>query len=96
MFLIRRELAASVDGPPTDGDEVHPEGAARSDGRVFGTYLHGLFHNDAWRRAWLDGIRTAKGLDPLGATFTAASRKEAAFDRLAGHVRRHLETGANL
>ncbi|KFN07981.1 cobyric acid synthase [Paenibacillus macerans] len=91
MFLIRRELAASVDGPPTDGDEVHPEGAARSDGRVFGTYLHGLFHNDAWRRAWLDGIRTAKGLDPLGPTFTAASRKEAAFDRLAGHVRRHLK-----
>ncbi|RRJ67618.1 cobyric acid synthase [Paenibacillus oralis] len=92
MFLIRRELTGTFAGTPSsDEDEVYPEGVALVNGRVFGTYLHGLFHNDAWRRGWLDGIRTAKGLDPLGATFTAASRKEAAFDRLAEHVRRHVK-----
>lgn len=92
MFLIRREVTGDFAGTPSPEEvEAYPEGVALADGRVFGTYLHGLFHNDAWRRAWLDGIRTAKGLDPLGATFTAASRKEAAFNRLAEHVRRHLK-----
>ncbi|MDQ0087241.1 adenosylcobyric acid synthase [Paenibacillus anaericanus] len=67
------------------------EGAARSDGRVFGTYLHDLFNSDEWRRAWLDGVRMSKGLEPLGETFSAALRKEAAFDRLAEHVREHLD-----
>ncbi|MCM3699875.1 cobyric acid synthase [Paenibacillus macerans] len=92
MFLIRREVTGAFAGTPSSDEyKVCPEGVALADGRVFGTYLHGLFHNDAWRRAWLDGIRTAKGLAPLGATFTAASRKEAAFNRLADHVRRHLK-----
>lgn len=69
---------------------TYPEGAARADGRVFGTYLHGVFHNDAWRRAWLDGLRMTKGLEPLNVTFVSSTRKEEAFDRLAEQVRRHL------
>ncbi|MGG6314560.1 cobyric acid synthase [Paenibacillus macerans] len=87
LFSIRSSLP---EGPDTDGTATYREGAASPDGRVFGTYLHDLFHNDAWRRAWLDGIRLSKALAPLGATFASASRKEAAFDRLAAHVRSHL------
>lgn len=74
----------------TSGEELL-EGAGRLDGRVFGTYLHGLFSSDVWRRAWLDGVRMTKGLAPLGETFSAALRKEAAYDRLAEHVREHLD-----
>ena len=73
-----------------DGGE-RTEGVCRVDGRVFGTYLHGLFNSDEYRRAWLDGIRQAKGLEPLAATFSAAARRERAFDRLADHVRGHLD-----
>lgn len=73
-----------------NGEELL-EGAGRVDGRVFGTYVHGIFHNDAWRRAWLDGVRLAKGLAPLEATFSASNRKAEAFDRLAEHVREHLD-----
>ncbi|HEY4391247.1 MAG TPA: cobyric acid synthase, partial [Paenibacillus sp.] len=73
-----------------DGGE-RTEGICRVDGRVFGTYLHGLFNSDAYRRAWLDGIRQAKGLEPMAATFSAAARREMAFNRLADHVRRHLD-----
>lgn len=83
---------------PTEGtshnaqvEKAHLEGASRKDGRVFGTYLHGLFHNDDWRRAWLNGIRVSKGLAPLEATISMAARKEEAFDRLANHVRAHLQ-----
>lgn len=74
-----------------DGGE-RTEGVCRVDGRVFGTYLHGLFNSDEYRRAWLDGVRQAKGLEPLAATFSAAARRERAFDRLADHVRGHLDT----
>ena len=32
---------------------------------VWGTYLHGLFDNGAWRRAWLNRLRTQRGLRSL-------------------------------
>lgn len=80
LFLVQ-----SVD------EEERMEGICRIDGRVFGTYLHGLFNSDGYRRAWLDGIRQAKGLEPLAATFSTATKRETAFDRLANHVRGHLD-----
>ena len=33
-----------------------PEGAIRADGRVVGSYLHGLFHMDGFRAAYLAGL----------------------------------------
>lgn len=88
LFAVRPIEGTSHNGQV---EKAHLEGAARSDGRVFGTYLHGLFHNDDWRRAWLNGIRVSKGLAPLKATISMAARKEEAFDRLANHVRAHLQ-----
>lgn len=32
------------------------EGAISADGRVVGTYLHGMFRSDEFRRAWLEGF----------------------------------------
>lgn len=80
VFLIRE---------PDGSDRF--EGTARKDGRVFGTYLHGVFQNDAWRRAWLNAVRADKGLPPLESPVAADSRKEAAFNRLADHVESHLD-----
>ncbi|MDP4095314.1 cobyric acid synthase [Paenibacillus sp. P96] len=67
------------------------EGSATTDGRVWGTYLHGVFDNDRLRRSWLDGIRLNKGLSPLGQTFDAREAKEREFDRVADLVRAHLD-----
>lgn len=39
-----------------NGAELH-DGAASGDGRIWGCYLHGLFANDAFRRAWLRSLR---------------------------------------
>lgn len=70
---------------------LREEGRSTPDGRIFGTYLHGVFHNDAWRRAWLNRVRIEKGLPPLPSQISAESRKQSAFDRLADHVRKHLD-----
>ena len=32
---------------------------------IGGTYLHGIFENDEWRRQWINKIRQKKGLDHL-------------------------------
>ncbi|WP_340021840.1 cobyric acid synthase [Paenibacillus sp. FSL K6-1096] len=81
----------TLTGP--DGQAV-PEGWGTPDGRVWGSYLHGLFHNDELRRSWLDGLRIAKGLAPLTATFSAAALREQEFDRLADAVQAHLDMAA--
>ncbi len=61
-----------------------PDGAISSDGRVAGSYLHGLFHNDALRGALLTGLGREGG---AGRRFD----REREFDRLAQHVRSHLD-----
>ncbi len=74
-----------------EGEPERDEGCAAQGGRVIGTYLHGLFQNDLWRRGWLNSIRFDKGLPVLAPELSAESRKIAAFDRLADHVSRHLD-----
>jgi len=72
------------------GGELKPEGCGAEDGRVWGTYLHGIFHNDEFRRGWLNAIREAKGIPQEDSTFSVKELKEKEFDRVAESVRRHL------
>ncbi|MCO5130670.1 MAG: cobyric acid synthase [Xanthobacteraceae bacterium] len=66
-----------------------PDGATSRDGRVQGTYLHGLFSSDAFRAAWL------KELGAM-ASLRYEARVEAALDALAGHLETHLDIDALL
>jgi adenosylcobyric acid synthase len=63
------------------------DGAVSLDGRVFGTYLHGIFDNEAFRCAFLNRLRLEKGLRPGSAAPASADP----FDLLAGHLERHLD-----
>jgi adenosylcobyric acid synthase len=72
-------------------ESPHGDGAAILGGRVWGTYIHGILHNDEFRRAWLNEIRAAKGWAPKPLELRFRQRREQAFDRLAGHVRKHLD-----
>jgi adenosylcobyric acid synthase len=81
-FRIRNGLSTEI---------PHEEGAVALDGKVWGTYVHGILHNDDFRRDWLNRIRSSKGLTPLPAELRFKERREAAFDRLAEHVREHLD-----
>ena len=65
------------------------EGASRADGRVSGSYLHGLFTQDAFRHAWLAAQGVA-GQAGYGAGV------EAALDALAAHMEKHLDVAGLL
>jgi len=63
------------------------DGAVSADGRVFGTYLHGIFDNHDFRTAYLNRLRRRKGL-PEQKTVAAQADP---FDQLAEHMERHLD-----
>lgn len=58
------------------------DGAAAS-GKVFGTYIHGVFDNDDFRRSVLNALRINKGLEPLANTRNAMAEKQKAYEHLA-------------
>lgn len=70
--------------------ELSSEGACTSDGRLWGTFVHGILHNDHFRRAWLNEARADRGLAPLSVGHPFQERRQASFDRLAAHVREHV------
>ena len=67
------------------------DGALSEDGRIFGTYLHGVFDHDGFRRQFLNVLRLHKGLRPLPVQRNRHLEKERAYDRLAGTVRKSLD-----
>jgi cobyric acid synthase len=68
-------------------------GYESDDGRVLGTYLHGLFDADPFRRWFIDRLRRARGLPPLTAIQTVFDI-EPALDRVADIVRESLDVAA--
>jgi adenosylcobyric acid synthase len=62
-----------------------PEGAVSADGRVVGSYIHGLFADDRQRAAWLE--RLAAG--PTNIAYDGLI--EQTLDALAGHLAAHLD-----
>lgn len=66
-----------------------PEGAISPDGRVMGSYLHGIFGSDGFRAAFLARFGGAAGVD-YGAEVTRA------LDALADHLEANLDMDALL
>jgi len=64
------------------------EGAVSSDGRVRGSYVHGLFAADGFRHAFL------AGLGAPASAFAYEDGVEAALDALADHLEAHLDIEA--
>ena len=75
--LIRRE----------DGETI---GFGADGGLCWGTYLHGIFDADGFRRWFVDRLRLRRGLAPLG-RIAAVYDLEPAFERLAAQVRKSLQ-----
>jgi adenosylcobyric acid synthase len=59
---------------------------------VWGTYLHGIFDNGPWRRAWLNRLRQQRGLKALP-TGIANHRenREIVLDQIADVVGKNLD-----
>ena len=62
------------------------DGAVDAAGRVWGTYLHGVFDNTAFRRAWLQSL----GWSPPDHDVNLVAIRQAEYDRLAAAVRSSL------
>ena len=63
----------------------HDDGSISPDGRVFGTYIHGLFADDSQRSAWLER------LGGQGTDLNYDAQVDAVLDRLAAHMEQHLD-----
>ncbi|NKB51439.1 MAG: cobyric acid synthase [Rhizobiaceae bacterium] len=76
-------------GPGTDRPMIRldgrDEGAISDDGRVRGSYLHGLFTSDGWRNAFLSGI----GIENSAMNYR--ENVEAALDALADQLERVID-----
>jgi len=72
-----------------ESDVTVEDGTVSSDGRVFGTYLHGIFDNEHFRGTYLNGIRRKKGM-PQGRKNSMIPADDP-FDRFAGHLEQHLD-----
>jgi adenosylcobyric acid synthase len=62
-----------------------PEGAVSADGRVHGSYLHGVFASDAFRSAFLAQL----GIPATDQQYRG--KVESALDALAEHIEAHLD-----
>jgi len=71
--------------------ENAPDGAQSSDASVWGTYLHGIFANDEFRRQWLASL----GWLP-GSQLSARALRESTYDRLADIVAASVDMDAIL
>jgi adenosylcobyric acid synthase len=62
-------------------------------GNCWGTYLHGIFENDEFRRAIINSARKKKGLLPLGLILRYSEVKDRAIDSIASIVKDKLDMG---
>jgi len=67
-----------------------PIGIGTTDHRIWGTYLHGVFDCDKFRRWFVDRLRSKKGLIPLGKVVSCYDI-EPALDRLADIFRESID-----
>ncbi len=78
-----------TDGPdcqrPFSIIDGRPEGAVSANGRVAGSYLHGMFADDGFRRAWLETQGTS------GSDLAYEAAVDTALDRLANHFEENLD-----
>jgi cobyric acid synthase CobQ len=77
----------------TVGESVpRTDGAISGDGRVFGTYVHGLFDAPTFRRTFLNWLRAAKGWAPIDPN--PCPSLDHRLDRLADFVAKHVDLAA--
>ena len=72
------------------------DGAVSNDGLVAGTYVHGLFDDDAFRGELIDALRRSCGLARSRSQAGFSSTKEQRIERWAAHVEAAIDVDAIL
>src|SRR5579872_1274856 len=70
------------------------DGSQSANGRIWGTYVHGLFDSDAFRHAFLRSARTACNLHTSGNFVFRAAERQRKIDGLADSVESSLNMSA--
>jgi adenosylcobyric acid synthase len=73
-------------------EEAGLDGAVSESNLVWGTYIHGLFDQPEFRRAWLNRVRIRKGLSALdpAVSLRVNDKRRDALDQWADHVAQHV------
>lgn len=66
------------------------DGGVSFDGRVFGTYVHGIFDDDPFRHCFVDWVRSSANLSPAQRQAFVTADREARLNRWADHLRSSL------
>ncbi len=86
--LIEPDAVTSDYNPLFDDPSL---GLVDKDQLIWGSYLHGLFDNGAWRRAWLNRLRQQRGLKSLPTGIpNYREQRESMLDTLATSIEAHL------
>jgi adenosylcobyric acid synthase len=64
-----------------------PDGAVSADGRIMGSYVHGIFAGDDFRHAFLNALRARER-----SSVAYEALVDQVLDELADHLARHLDT----
>ncbi|MBQ6298596.1 MAG: cobyric acid synthase [Selenomonadaceae bacterium] len=90
-FLNQNISAKNLEGYEIHSGESNLRGQKIiSDKNIFGTYVHGIFDNDDFRRKFLNAVRLKKNLPPLTSTRNVRAEKQKNYERLANIVRQSL------
>ncbi|MBU6228945.1 MAG: cobyric acid synthase [Cyanobacteria bacterium REEB459] len=89
--LVLSEAEAQTGGKFEFLFEDRSLGVVDSTQSLWGTYLHGIFDNGPWRRAWLNRLRQQRGLGSLPTGIpNYREQREALLNSLADEVGAHL------
>ena len=88
-----RTSGADCDRPMLRIDDRH-DGAISESGQVMGSYLHGLFADDGFRRAFLDDLAQQRGRSGAFGRIDFDARIESVLDDLARHMATNLDMDA--
>jgi len=80
------------------GERVMDDNSGAVSNNVIGTYIHGIFDNNGFRRAFINHIRQKKGLSPLNINENKSEDKyksgidwDVEYNNLAKLVRRSID-----
>jgi adenosylcobyric acid synthase len=87
LFILKRissrsEHQSLISEPILDGSES---------GNVWGTYIHGIFDNDLFRRGLINSLRTRQGLAPSPEIIDFEKSRDRALDQWADLLRQSID-----
>jgi adenosylcobyric acid synthase len=87
LFSVKRSSSHSV--PLSLNSEPIQDGSAK--GNVWGTYIHGIFDNDLFRRGLINLLRTKRGLAPSHEIINFEKARDYALDQWTNLLRNSID-----